>query len=251
MSIIMNEREFALEVIDRKTLGDSPIKTLYILSKYYFSVGYTKKKVASLLKEAVLRNDPKAVLQCWEDVISDVIKKSKGSTLIEVDGIFLTKKEMDICASIEAKRVQRLFFTILCLAKYENAVRRDTSGWVNTKYKDIFKLANIDLSKDRQCDLIYTLVTGGYITLSKKSSSLSFKVECLDYDGDAYLSVTDFRNLGNQYLRYIGEPYIECANCGLVVRRTGRSQKYCKSCAADVNRMKTSERNQSNKNPTK
>ena len=48
------------------------------------------------------------------------------------------------------------------------------------------------------------------------------------------LRITDFRNLGNQYMMYLGESYFQCVECGLVVRRITNNQKYCDDCAASV-----------------
>ena len=62
-------------------------------------------------------------------------------------------------------------------------------------------------------------------------------------DGEVAVRVSDFRNLGYQYLKYHGEPYFECENCGLTVRqnnkKTGRRQKYCQSCAAEIKIQQT------------
>ena len=61
-------------------------------------------------------------------------------------------------------------------------------------------------------------------------------------DGPPAIKITDFRNLGYQYLKYYGEPYFECANCGIVTKykdpdniRSTRQQKYCASCAVKIN----------------
>lgn len=245
MNIIMNEKEFALEAIESRSLGDSPSKvarTLRILAKYYHTQGYKKKQIVELLKEAVLRNDCNAVLSMWEGVIENVVKSTKDKILVEVDAVYVTKEELEICRQLESKQAQRVLFTAICLARYENAVRGDASGWVNVRYKDIFSMANVAVSKDRQCDIMYILVSAGLISLSGKATSTSFKVECLDDSGTHTLCVDDFRNLGNQYLMYCGEPYFKCSECGLVVRKKSNAQKYCKDCSAEVNRTKTRER---------
>ena len=44
----------------------------------------------------------------------------------------------------------------------------------------------------------------------------------------------DLRNLGYQYLKYYGEPFLECANCGLTVKRANNKQKYCNSCYESI-----------------
>lgn len=52
------------------------------------------------------------------------------------------------------------------------------------------------------------------------------------------MRVSDFRNLGYQYMKYHGEPYFECTNCGITEKiknpSSGRPPKYCPQCAAEI-----------------
>ena len=85
--------------------------------------------------------------------------------------------------------------------------------------------------------MYWTLREADMIQFSKKVDNTNVRV-CFKEDGEVVLRITDFRNLGYQYLMYHGEPYFECENCGLVVKinepKKGRKQKYCNSCAAEV-----------------
>ena len=82
-----------------------------------------------------------------------------------------------------------------------------------------------------------TLRDLGLIGFSKKVDNTSVKV-CFVEDGDVDMRVYDFRSLGHQYLKHIGEPYFECENCGITTKidnpGKGRRQKYCKGCAVAV-----------------
>ena len=80
------------------------------------------------------------------------------------------------------------------------------------------------------------------IRFSKKVDNVNINVLCLDEGGDPVMQVTDFRNLGNQYLMYHGHQYIECASCGLVVPKKNNSQRYCKHCGEERNRQKSKEK---------
>lgn len=47
----------------------------------------------------------------------------------------------------------------------------------------------------------------------------------------SFLSVADFRELGYEYLNYIGEEnFIRCSKCGKLTKRTGKRNKYCFKC---------------------
>ena len=78
-------------------------------------------------------------------------------------------------------------------------------------------MANVQISTKRQSLMLSDLRDIGVIRSSKKVDNVNINVLCLDDDGDPVMQVTDFRNLGNQYLMYHGHQYIECASCGLVV----------------------------------
>ena len=62
--------------------------------------------------------------------------------------------------------------------------------------------------------------------------------------GQALMKITDFRNLGFQYLNHMEGGFFECANCGLTVRdervkngsfiSAGRKAMYCKDCATEI-----------------
>ena len=98
-------------------------------------------------------------------------------------------------------------------------------------------LANINTSIKRQGLMYWTLREAGMVQFSKKVDNTNVKV-CFVEDGETILHITDFRNLGYQYLMYHGEPYFECANCGITTKISNpdnkRRQKYCNECAAKI-----------------
>ena len=101
-------------------------------------------------------------------------------------------------------------------------------------------MANINTSIKRQSLMYYNLNENGMVQFSKKVDNTNVRV-CFISPGDTAMVVTDFRNLGYQYLRHHGEPYFECQNCGITVKSentTGRKQKYCKVSPADIQQFK-------------
>lgn len=153
----------------------------------------------------------------------------------------MTKTELDIIDSLSGTQSRRLLFTLLCVAKYWNAIHDLNNGWVNTSDKDVMRMANIKPSIRRQSSLLHQMRQAGYIQFSKKIDSLNIQIMFIDQYGEPMLHITDFRNLGNQYLRYCGEPYFQCAECGLVIKRNGNAQKYCSDCASGIYIKKTVE----------
>ena len=84
--------------------------------------------------------------------------------------------------------------------------------------------------------MLNDLRDAGLVEFGKKVDSTNIRVTCIDDDSPVVARITDFRNLGFQYSMLNGERFIECACCGMVVKPASNRQKYCKSCALEVNR---------------
>lgn len=237
----MNERDFAETAIQNCSLNSKPLETLGRVARYYYAEGYKKSEIRHLLEDFMLKCDPSINIVKWQEAIERQVKAADKLTLIELDSIPITQRELDICDSLNGKQIRRLMFTLICLAKYANAVSDQNNGWVNRPDKEIFRLANVVTPIKRQSLMLNDLRELGLIRFSKKVDNVNINVLCIDDTGSAVLHISDFRNLGYQYLRYCGEPYFECVSCGLVVKRNNNVQKYCPECAVEINRQKSKE----------
>ena len=238
MAIVLNEREWAEEMITSRTLGKKPFETLRRVARYYLDNGIQKREVRRMLEQFLLQCDPAASLTKWSDLLDAALSVAAKHEAIHIEGIDITKPEMEKINNLGGRQIQRLAFTLLCLAKYWNIVTKKTDGWVNSKDNDIMKMANIYTSIKRQSLMYHTLNEAGLIQFSRKVDNTSVRV-CFLEPGDVVLHITDFRNLGYQYLMYAGEPFFVCANCGIttkIEKRTNRGpkQKYCRECAMQV-----------------
>lgn len=259
MSIVLNEREFAEKAILECTLGTKPIETLSRVAKYYKAIGFKASDITGLLEDFLIKCDPSVNVVMWRDAIERQVKNAAKYPLIELDSIPITQKELDLCNMLTGEKTKlrrtsvrgelnkvpsmsgRLLFTLIVLAKYANAVNPKNNGWVNRRDSEVFALADITVSVKRQALMYSDLRDKGYIRFSKKVDNINVNVQCLDYEGGPVIQLTDLRNIGNQYRKYRGEPYIECASCGLVIRRTGKAHRYCQECAAEINRIRTAQ----------
>lgn len=239
MSIVLNERDFAVDALQQCTFGANPVETLGRVARYYSAEGYKKNEIAALLEDFMLKCDPTINIVKWQEAINRQVKSTDKFRLVELDSIPITKNELAICDGLDGKQMRRLMFTLICLAKFANAVSDKNNNWVNRNDREIFCLANVTTSVKRQSLMMNDLRECGLIRFSRKVDNVNINVQCLDYKGEPCLQIDDYRNLGYQYMRYCGEPYFECASCGIVVKRTGNTQKYCPDCAADINRQKT------------
>ena len=237
MTIVLNEHEWAEEMITSRSLGKKPFETMCRVARYYLDNGIPKKEVRRMMDSFLLQCDPTASLPKWSDSLDKALARAMKYDAINIDGITVTKPEMNRIRRCGGKQMQRLAFTLLCLAKYWNAVTGKTDGWVNCKDSDIMRMANVNTSIKRQSLMYYNLNAAGMIQFSRKVDNTNVRV-CFIEDGETAIHITDFRNLGYQYLKYLGEPFFVCQNCGVTEKcknhETGRPQKYCPECAVQV-----------------
>ena len=244
MSIVTNENEWAQEMIKTRTLGRKPFETMSRVARYYIDQNYTTDEVRQKLDGFLLQCNPTASLPKWSDMLDKALARAVKHEAIEIDNITVTEPEIRKIRELDSVPLKRLAFTLLCLAKYWNEVNPG-SYWVNTKDSEIMNAANIKASTKRQSQLYHTLEQLGYISFSMKVDNTNIKV-CFSEEGETALLISDFRNLGYQFMLFEGSSdYIRCQNCGLVVRKNnivreefpqsaGRPQKYCKLCATQI-----------------
>ena len=238
-NIVLNERACAEYALDNLSLGAKPIETLGRVARYYYSIGYKKKDIGSLLEDFMLKCDPAINIVKWQAAIDRQVSNADKYELIDISGISITRAEIDKIQQIDGKLLQRLMFTMLCLAKYGNAVNPKNNNWVNKKDKEIFSLANISLTTKRQSLMINDLWTMQYIGFSRVVDNININVKIIDDSSPTVLYISDFRNLGNQYMRYCGEKYIECECCGKVVKENhGKNISQSHRCRPWLSRWK-------------
>lgn len=237
MSIVLNEYEWAERMINSHELGKKPIETLSRVAKYYYANQYSKKEVRKLLDTFLTQCDPSVSLVHWSDTLDRVAKSVDKFPIICLDGICISQKELERIETLGGKQVKRLAFTLLCVAKYWDAVSDSNNHWVNSSDKEIMQMANINTSVKRQSMMFGELRDAGFIRFSKKIDNLNVQVLFME-DGETAMYIQDFRNIGYQYLKHYGEPYFDCINCGITVKiqepSKGRRQKYCPSCAVEL-----------------
>ncbi len=233
MSIVLNEYEWAEQAIRNHELGKRPAETLGRVSRYYYANQYDKRELRKKLDEFLLQCDPNASTVQWSDFLDKLAKNAGKYPLARIDSIPVSRAEMEKIEALEGIQVRRLAFTLLCAAKYWDLVSPSNNHWVNTPDREIMQMANIQTSIRRQSAMFGRLERDGMIRFSKRVDNLNVQVLFME-DGEEALRIRDFRNLGYQYLRYYGSGYMECACCGMTVKRQGNAQKYCSACAAEI-----------------
>ena len=235
--ILLNEREYAEECIRNGTLGEKPFFTLTILAKYYYHYkGLKKKKITETLIDFMGRYYPRYDynrLQ-WDETVEKIASNVRKYKLYEIDGVPITSKEMASIEKLPSEILKRLAFTLLCIAKLNNIKNPKNHGWVNNDAKEIFGLARISCSVSERYIYLGILKGASMLEFPKKNDNLSCRVTFINNDdpNDIALFVSDFRELGYEYLKYRGKNFIRCGECGRLIRNNkAGNKKYCSKCA--------------------
>ena len=234
--IIINEKEYVLNRIKNNDIGENPYITISLLARYYcHELGYKHKKRCLLLNEFLNSTYPRYALNKkeWDETIEKVSKKAPKYELFCSDGVFITDKELDAISKLNNNILEKLAFTLLCLAKLHNQKSKNNNDWVNVEIKDIFNIAGIKSTDKVRAKKIGILINKGYIRYAVPVDNLNIKVLYVDNTGENKLLISDFRELGNEYLLYKGGNFIRCAECGrLIPDNKYHNKKYCKECAS-------------------
>ena len=234
MSIVLNEYTWAEEALRTGILGKKQNDALIRIAKYYLANGCSKDEARRMTEEFLTRSDPSISVVVWTKKLDYVMSRAVKTPIIRLDYIPVTAAELETIQKIDKRQTARLAFTLLCVSKYWDMVSPNNNHWVNEKDSELMKMANISTSVRRQSAMFSELKSLGLVRSSARVDNLNVQVLFSDEESAVVLYVKDFRNLGYQYLKYLGEPYMECSCCGLVVRSStgvGRSRKYCSMCA--------------------
>ena len=235
-SYIFDEYDFAEQAVQTSTLGKKPMRTVELVAKYYYANHYSKKEIRNLLDSFLLKCDRNIILPNWAGKLDSVVRRVDKEPLVKIDHITVTVPEIERLSTIQSAQQRRIAFTLLCMAKFEDMARPGNNHWVRAEDKDIFKRANVtSTTRRRQAYLFRALIEAGIIEKARRVDNTSLRVLFTE-DGETAMEITDFRNLGYQYLKYCGEPLATCVNCGLVFKPqgVGRPPKHCPECAAEI-----------------
>lgn len=236
MPVVLNEKKQAEYIIEKGEVGNKLTSTLFLLAKYYRQKeNLNKEQTFNKLNEFMEKNYKNYNSATWEDIIEDISKKANKYPLREIDYIEITKSEIDMIRNVCDIKYEKLLFTMLCYAKLYNKISDKNNGWVNTDIKELFRVARVSV-RYRNDKFLYLndLETVGLISFSNKNDNLNLRVTFINDSNERVLKVDDFRELGYEYLNYIGDgKFIRCDCCKRLSRKLSKNMKYCNECSKE------------------
>ena len=231
--IILNEKEYVSDMLRKKEFGTSKIYLfLSIYARYlYQEEGLRKTGIVKKLHEFMDSNYPQYNPVDWSISIEKYASKAGQYPLCQCDGIWITEKELNTVDNLHNKVLERLAFTLLCLAKFGNFRNPQNHSWVTNSNGEIYTMACINTPAFQKDLKISQLKEAGLLEYARKVDNLNIRVLFVDDESEKKLFVSDFRKLGYEWLLYKGANYIRCTSCNVLTKNTNGKRRYCKECA--------------------
>lgn len=240
--VVLNETKEAERIISEGEVGNKPTSTIFLLSRYYRQkVNLNKQDTICKLNDFMTRNYKNYNPALWEDVIENIVSKAHKYKLREIDYVEIFQSELDTISKVNSIKYEKLLFTMLCFAKLYNMLSDTNNGWVNTDIKEIYKTSRVNV-KHRNDKFLYLndLEQLRLISFSNKNDNLNLKINFIEKSGNTILKITDFRELGYEYLNFIGEGKFErCKCCDRLFKKTSNNMNYCNDCQREITKEKT------------
>lgn len=217
---------------------------LSIMANYYYQVlQYRRPKIKEIIKDYANKHYDR-----YDDrtaaMIDKIVDKAGKYKMLEYDSIIITKNEMQTIQALKDKTIEKLAFTLLCVAKYQKLKNPDFAGWCNMTEQELMTLAKIKNSKSKNYEditvgTIYLgkLYQAGLIKFNHHHSSDNTQVLFIDNDSEPELTITFLDDLGYQYLTYRNKDkkkigYFKCLGCDKLIKDYGdnKIKQYCPSC---------------------
>lgn len=232
--IVLNEREYAEDCLRNNTVKEKPSYTFDVLAKYYYHIkGFKKKRIMELLTEFAEQNFEYYHVSraFWDNQIESVAAKARSKTLYEINEVWITENELKTIEGIDNPDLERLAFTLLCLAKYNHAKNKNNDYWVNQSPKEIFSLARVSCKAGDRPLYLNKLLVRGLLGHAKRNDNMSVRVTYADEESEKKLRVFDFRELGYEYMLYRGGNLTRCQECGILIKDTkNHNRRFCRDC---------------------
>lgn len=168
----------------------------------------------------------------WRKFVSKVIKTSDDYPLCNIDEIPITQKEINIVDALETDIKKKVMFTFIVMGKLKQI--KSGNSWLNDSSKSLFDRANVNVRVADRDYIIKDLYELEYISYAKSPMNLSLHIDAIDMSGDPVFTVKDLRNIGFAWLKYKGESYTYCNECGILFKPTRPNNIYCKNCVGYI-----------------
>ena len=172
----------------------------------------------------------------YSNLISDAIKKAHKYPFYNIESIKITQSELDVIASLDDLRAEKVLFVLLCLAKQQSVSYGFTNGLVKYSLSELCKMARISVPSDDREYILYNIVQHGLLGYPKKNNTQCLIVNFINDNSDVVLELNEShcKELAYEYLKWKNnnKGYDRCKFCDRVIKQyKSHPRRFCKECA--------------------
>ena len=233
--MILNEEKYAKELLTGQNDTVKSIRQkIDLIARYNYHVMNKKadESYTSIVKWLEKHHEIFSE-QTYSNVISDCIKKAAKRPFYYIEGIKITKKEIETITSRENLRHEKILFVLLCMAKQQKVAYGFDNGLVSYKITDLFKAARVSVPVDERENILHELLKAGLIGLPMKNDTKCLFVKFMDESDDTVLTLSeqDCSELAYAYLHFTGKVKVfRCSKCGKLIKQSKKYGDLCKGC---------------------
>ena len=242
--MILNEEKYAKELLTGQNDNVKSIRQkIDLIARYNYHIMHKNndENYASIVKWLEKHHEIFSE-QTYSNVISNCIKKAAKRPFYHVNSIKITKKEMDIIASQENLRHEKILFVLLCMAKQQKIAYGFDNKLVSYSITDLFKTARVSVPVDDREDILHKLLKAGLIGLPIKNDSKCLFINFMDdteEDVALELNEQDCGELAYAYLYFTGKAKVaRCTKCKKLIKQSKKYGDLCKGCQENATDVK-------------
>lgn len=232
--IILNEELYAKNLIlGKNTELTSPMKKIGYISRYNFHVlkKNDKENYDSVVSWMSL-HQKNFEESSYSNAISRAIQYAKKHPFYVVEGVNITKNELQTVKSLDDIRKEKILFVLLCMAKFQMLAFGYTDGLVKYNITELCKMARVSISADEREYILHDILVKGLISCPKKNDTNCLFINFIEENGENEfcLSEIDYQELAYRYLKWKNKSgFRRCITCGRLFLSKYPSKK-CKIC---------------------
>jgi hypothetical protein len=238
--IILNYKEYTKKLLENGFAKFPNVRDMLIIAKSMVEKHAKNVEIYDFLIDFCKKWDKHINIAKISNKIQFALKDISKPLPILCENIKFYKSEIDFIKSIKDYDLQKVLFIIMSIAKTKNINYVYLNGTSAIRLKDIFELANVNISKAKQELALHELYACGAIT---PTYGLRYSINCLSRDTDnvVIFEFAPTTQMVLQYELYCGKA-IYCQKCGTLVHKNNNKMKYCKECATEIKLKKDKER---------
>lgn len=256
--MIFDEIEEAEKILKNKEMSYFKEEDMTILAKYFRYSGQTWSEVKRSLVEFCNSQDNVQFQGNDEYILDDAIRSAKKYLLRIPKPCVITKSELDEIETLDDFKIERIFFVMICLAKYfvETNTAIKKKEYENPKL--IFWKTTMELFKEaRYSDnffdrniLIGDIEDKKYIkTEANRNRTRNHIIINTFYpESEPIIFFDNPDKIYRLYGAYKDDKLLKCEVCGMSDTKNSNRQTMCKWCAEENKREKTKERVKKHRN---